>query len=44
MDTDILTRLRTKYREINIQLGKTGAGLTLEEVFVNPELANILRM
>jgi len=34
--------LKNKYREINAELGKTGAGLTAEQIKKNPELKNIL--
>ena len=34
--------MKTKYRKINAELGKTGAGLTVEQIRKNPELSNII--
>jgi hypothetical protein len=36
--------LKGKYREINAELGKTGAGLTAEQIRENPDLKGMLGM
>ena len=36
------SRLKKNYCEMNKELGKTGAGLTIDEIRQNPDLANIL--
>jgi len=36
--------LKTKYREINAELGKTGARLTAEQIGENLDISNVLGM
>ena len=36
--------LKKKYREINTELGQTGAGLTIEEIRQRPDKSNLLGM
>jgi len=36
--------LKKKYQDINTELGKTEAGLTVEQIKQNPKLTNILGM
>jgi hypothetical protein len=43
-ETDLFRSLKRKYREFNLELGKTGAGLSVDEIQKDENLSNLLGM
>jgi hypothetical protein len=42
--TDLFQSLKRKYREFNLELGRTGAGLSVDEIQKDESLSNLLGM